>query len=149
MTREELVGMLEPPVAALGYELVDIEARLGGPGGLLRLFIDKEGGVDLADCERVSRQVGSLLDVEDPIPGRYALEVSSPGLDRRLTRREDFARFAGRLVRVRSRSAVDGRRRFKGRLKGLADDDVVLAVEDDEVRLPFNDIDQVRLVPEL
>lgn len=149
MTREELIDMLGPPVAALGYELVDVEAHLGGPNGVLRVFIDKTGGVNVGDCERVSRQIGSLLDVEDPVPGSYALEVSSPGLDRRLTRPEDFERFAGRLVRVRSRSAVGGQRRFKGRLQGLAGDDVVLAIDGQEVHLRYNDIDQARLVPEL
>lgn len=149
MTREELVELLESPVAALGYELVDVEARLGGANGLLRLFIDKPGGVNLGDCERVSRQVGSLLDAEDAIRERYALEVSSPGLDRRLTRREDFERYAGRLVRLRARRPIDGQRRFKGRLQGLTGEDIVLEIDAEQVHLPFQDIDQARLVPEL
>ncbi|MBA3564435.1 MAG: ribosome maturation factor RimP [Gammaproteobacteria bacterium] len=149
MTREELLELLEPAVAALGYELVDVEVRVGGPNGLLRLFIDKAGGVNLADCERVSRQIGALLDAEDPIPGRYALEVSSPGLDRRLTRRADFERFAGRLVRLRARSPIGGQRRFKGRLQGMVGEEIVIEIDAEEIRLPFNDIDQARLVPEL
>ncbi|MGH8495087.1 MAG: ribosome maturation factor RimP [Gammaproteobacteria bacterium] len=149
MTHQELVDLLEPPVAALGFELVDLEARTGGPNGLLRLFIDKTGGVNLGDCERVSRQIGALLDVEAPIPGHYALEVSSPGLDRRLTRRADFERFAGCLVRVRARTPVGGQRRFKGRLQGMAGEDIVIESDGEEIHLPFNDIDQARLVPEV
>ena len=87
------MALLEPPVQALGYELVDLEARIGG-NGLLRVYIDRDDGVDLDDCERVSRQLSAFLDVEEPLPGSYTLEVSSPGLDRPLRTAEHFERFA-------------------------------------------------------
>ncbi|MGB5346901.1 MAG: ribosome maturation factor RimP, partial [Woeseia sp.] len=91
MTSEELRRVLEPSIERLGYELSDIEAKLGGRDGVLRVFIDRPEGIGLEDCEAVSRQISALLDVEDPLPGRYVLEVSSPGLDRRLTKPEHFA----------------------------------------------------------
>ena len=95
MTGEELTKLLEPAVEQLGYELSDLEVKVGGRHGVIRLFIDKADGVGLEDCETVSRQVSALLDVEDPVPGHYVLEVSSPGLDRRLTKVEHFERFMG------------------------------------------------------
>ena len=90
MTGDELATLLEPTVVRLGYELSDLELRLGGKGGLVRVFIDRPEGVGLADCERVSEAVSALLDVEDPVPGHYDLEVSSPGLDRKLTKVQHF-----------------------------------------------------------
>ena len=100
VTGEELMKLLEPAVERLGYELSDVEVKLGGQDGIVRLFIDKADGVGLEDCEVVSRQVSALLDVEDPLPGHYVLEVSSPGLDRRLTKVEHFQRFIGEDIRV-------------------------------------------------
>ena len=97
MTGEELGKLLEPTVERLGYELIDLELRLGGRQGMVRLFIDKPDGIDLDDCERVSRAVSALLDVEDPVPVNYNLEVSSPGLDRKLTKVEHLQRFVGYL----------------------------------------------------
>ena len=85
MTGDELAKLLEPAVERLGYELADLEVRIGGKGGFIRVYIDKPEGIDLEDCEKVSLAVSALLDVEDPAPGNYNLEVSSPGLDRKLT----------------------------------------------------------------
>ncbi len=93
--REQLLSLLEPPVGALGYELVDVEFASAGSGGLLRLYIDAPAGITVEDCERVSHRVSEILDVADPIPGAYTLEVSSPGLDRILRTREHFERFRG------------------------------------------------------
>ena len=92
MTRDELTSLLEPTVEGLGYELSDLEAKIGGKNGVLRLFIDKEDGISLDDCEKVSLAVSALLDVEDPLPGQYNLEVSSPGADRTLTKPAHFER---------------------------------------------------------
>jgi len=122
-------AVVEPAVRALGYELILVE--LAGAGGRrsLRLYIDQDGGVGLSDCVAVSREVSALLDVEDPIDGPFVLEVSSPGVDRPLVRPEDFERFTGELVKLRTRRPVEGRRTFSGVLIGLIEGDVV--VEDD------------------
>ncbi len=141
--------MLEPGIRSLGYELVGVEFQTGGKGGgLLRVYIDSEAGISADDCSKVSYQVSGLLDVEDPIPGHYTLEVSSPGLDRLLFRPEDFNRFAGQLVKLRLAYPVEGQRKFKGRLTGLRGENVVIVQDDLEFSLPFDQIEQARLVPE-
>jgi len=144
--KERLIELLEPAVAALGFELADIDAYFGRRG-LLRLFIDREGGVTVDDCQRVSEQVGALLDVEDPLPGRYVLEVSSPGFDRRLRTLAHFERFSGEQARIELKDARDGRRNFSGKLAGV-EGSVVLLEGDGEVwRLPLSDIAVARLAP--
>ena len=115
--KERLFELLEPALAAMGFELADIDAHVGRRG-LLRLYIDRQGGVTVDDCQRVSEQMGALLDVEDPLPGSYVLEVSSPGFDRRLRTLAHFERFSGEQARVELRDARDGRRNFTGRLDG-------------------------------
>lgn len=149
--KQRLIELLEPAVGALGYELVDIDVRLGRHG-LLRLYIDRrsdaDGGVTLADCELVSQQVGALLDVEDPLPGSYDLEVSSPGLDRRLRTPAHFERFVGRDVRVELKQARDGRKRLKGRLEGVAGGAISMDVDGTAWRVELADIAEARLVPE-
>lgn len=144
--KERLIGLLEPAVAAMGFELADIDAHFGRRG-LLRLYIDRHGGVTLDDCQRVSEQIGALLDVEDPLPGSYVLEVSSPGFDRRLRTLEHFERFKGENARVELKDARDGRRRFTGRLEGVEGSDVLLVVDGELTRLPFGDIAVARLAP--
>jgi ribosome maturation factor RimP len=146
MTRDELAQLLEPAVERLGYELVDLEVRLGG-NGLVRLYIDKPDGVDLEDCENVSRAVSALLDVEDPLPGNYNLEVSSPGLDRKLTKVEHFQRFMGETVKVQTRFPIEGRRRFRGTLVSSDDENIVVEVDGESHSLPLKTIDTARLVP--
>ncbi|HEX5787215.1 MAG TPA: ribosome maturation factor RimP [Woeseiaceae bacterium] len=148
MTRDELRALLEPTVERLGYELTDLDARLSGATGALRLFIDRPEGVGLADCEKVSRAVSALLDVEDPIPGHYDLEVSSPGLDRKLTKPAHFQRFTGETVKVQMRFPIDGRRRFRGRLLESDENNIVLDVDGTKHSLPLATIDSARLVPE-
>ncbi|MBT8081158.1 MAG: ribosome maturation factor RimP [Gammaproteobacteria bacterium] len=147
MTGEELAKLLEPTITRMGYELVDLEARLAGKGGLVRLYIDKPDGIDLDDCEKVSLAVSALLDVEDPVPGNYNLEVSSPGLDRKLTKVEHFQRFAGETVKVQMRFPIDGRRRFRGTLVTSDEDNIVVEVDGEPYRLPLKTIDTARLVP--
>ena len=145
----QLGKMLEPGIRSMGYELVGIEYQGGGKGGgLLRIYIDSEQGISADDCQKVSYQVSGVLDVEDPIPGHYTLEVSSPGLDRMLFRAEDFDRFAGHVVKLRMVYPINGQRRFKGRLAGLEDGSVVIEQEGEEIRLPYEQIEQARLVPE-
>ena len=141
--------LLEPGIRSLGYELVGVEYQTGGKGGgLLRVYIDKEDGISADDCQKVSYQVSGVLDVEDPIPGHYTLEISSPGLDRLLFKPEDFERFAGQLVKLRVIYPIEGQRKFKGRLLGLRDTNVVIKQDDQEISLPFDQVEQARLVPE-
>src|SRR5438445_10215074 len=124
-----------------GMEMVHLEMKREPGGLLLRLFIDKEGGVTLDDCTRISRQLSAQLDLDDPIPGRYTLEVSSPGLDRPLYDDRDYARFAGRRVRLSTFAPIEGRRNFVGRLVGLFDGTVRLAVEGDrEIGIPRDNV---------
>ena len=149
MTGDELAKLLEPTVERLGYELADLEVRLGGKGGMVRVFIDKPEGIDLDDCEKVSLAVSALLDVEDPVPGNYSLEVSSPGLDRKLTKIEHFQRFEGETVKVQMRFPIEGRRRFRGTLVSSNDENIVLEVDGESHSLPLKTIDTARLVPEV
>ncbi|MGA7799547.1 MAG: ribosome maturation factor RimP [Gammaproteobacteria bacterium] len=142
-----LMALIEPAVTALGCELVGVEYVSGS--SLLRVYIDRPEGVTLDDCEAVSYQISGLLDVEDPVPGHYSLEVSSPGLDRPLFKAGDFERFAGQQVRIRLGVPIDGRRNFKGLLRGLRQDDVVIEEDGQEVRLPLERIEQARLVPDV
>lgn len=145
-----LRDLLEPAVTALGCELVGIEYHPSGQHSLLRVYIDKPDGVTVDDCSAVSYQVSGLLDVEDPVPGHYTLEVSSPGLDRPLFQAHDFERFAGREIKVRMRFPVAGQRNFRGLLQGLQEQQVVIVEQDGKrVGLPLEQIEQARLVPDI
>lgn len=144
-----LLDLLETEVASLGYELVDLDLRIGGDG-LLRLYIDAEDGITLDDCERVSHQVSGLLDVEDPIPGYYTLEVSSPGVNRPLRTRAHYRRFAGERAKIElARPREDGRRRFTGLLGSVEDDEFALELDGETVRLRFDDVATARLAPRI
>ena len=147
MTGDELAKLLEPAVERLGYELADLEVRIGGKGGFIRVYIDKPEGIDLEDCEKVSLAVSALLDVEDPAPGNYNLEVSSPGLDRKLTKVEHFQRFAGETLKVQMRFPIEGRRRFRGTLVSSDEENIVVEVDGESLSLPLKTIDTARLVP--
>ena len=148
MTGDELAAMLEPTVERLGFELADLEVRVASQDGLIRLFIDKPDGIGVEDCEIVSRAVSALLDVEDPIPGNYSLEVSSPGLDRKLTKAAHFQRFIGDTIKVKLRLPLDGRRRFRGELMAQDDDSIVVEVDGQSYSLALKMIDTARLVPD-
>lgn len=142
-----IVELIQPTVEALGVELWGVEYLIQGKYSVLRVYIDRQDeGVTIDDCERVSRQVSGILDVEDPIPGEYTLEVSSPGMDRPLFHLEQFARFAGELASVRLRTPVDGRRKFKGVIQSVSDDSVTLLVDGKEYQLPAVAIDKANLV---
>jgi len=149
MTGEELTRLLEPTVERLGYELADLEVMRGGRDSVIRVFIDRAGGVGLTDCETVSRQVSAVLDVEDPVPGHYVLEVSSPGLDRKLTKPAHFQRYVGDEVRVQLRFSIEGRRKYRGELKAVNEDTIVVEVGGQSHELPIATIDSARLVPSL
>ena len=139
---------VEGAVSAMGYEFVGAQYGRDSRGGLLRVYIDKDTGIDVEDCARVSQQLSAVLDVEDPIREAYVLEVSSPGLDRPLFRERDFASHCGALVHVRLHRAATGRRNFKGRLCGTADSRVLIEGDDQLWELDYADIDEARLVPE-
>ena len=151
--RDALMRLLELPIEALGYELVDIEYAQEGRGGVLRIFIDRRAddagsSITVDDCARVSHAVSELLEVEDPIKGHYTLEVSSPGFDRILRKRAHFERFVGERIFAELKLAVDGRRRFVGVLKSIADDSIVLEVDGQAHSLPLERILKARLRPE-
>lgn len=146
---ERLQGLLEPVVTGLGYEWVGLEFLSAGARSTLRVYIDLDGGITVDDCERVSRQVSAVLDVEDVIRGQYTLEVSSPGLDRPLFTPEHFRRFAGSEVRLQLRELVQGRRKLDGRLVGIdAGDEVTVLADGAEYRIPLANIAKARLKPE-
>ena len=148
VSEDQIVALLEPEIEQLGYELADIEVNLTTGGGILRLFIDCEAGITLEDCETVSRQVSAVLDVEDPIPGEYNLEVSSPGLNRRLVKEAHFERFAGSKVKVKLKRLVDGRRNYKGRLVGYDEPNVLVKEGKETFAVPLQEIDSARVVPD-
>jgi len=145
----DIWSIIEPVVEGMGYEVVDIEFRPHPSNGLLRIYIDREGGIQLDDCTEVSKQISSVLDVEDPIPGQYNLEISSPGMDRPLRKEADFERFAGEKVKIRlTVPTLEGQRNFSGQLKGIQNGDVVLEMDGETYYLPLDSIDKARLVPQ-
>jgi ribosome maturation factor RimP len=144
--REQLIELLEPLVRHLGYELWELE--LSGRNGVLRLYIDAPDGINIDDCETVSRAVSDRLDEADPIPGEYTLEVSSPGLDRVLRTYEHFRRFVGEQVSVEIKQLVNGRRRFVGKLLQVSAKDLQLEMDGEAVELTIANIQKARLAPE-
>ncbi len=148
MNLDEIRGMAERVCRSEGLELVDVEWKTGQQR-FLRIYVDKAGGVTHQDCERVSEQVGAILDVEDLIPSSYILEVSSPGLDRKLSKQADYARFQGRLANITVRSPIGNQRHFRGRIVGFADDTLSLDTDHGRVELPFAEITKAHLVVEL
>ena len=147
---QELEALLAPTARAFGCELWGVEYRPWGRGrSTLRVFIDSDQGVTIDDCERVSAQVGAVLDVENPIVDSYRLEVSSPGLDRMLFRREQYESSVGCRVNVQLAFPLEGRRRFEGVMVGVREDDIVLRLDEDaaEYALPFAQIQRTRIVP--
>ncbi len=148
-TKEEtLRAMVAPVVEALGCDFWGLEYLSSGRNALLRIYIDRdETGVTVEDCEKVSRQVSSLMDVEDPIGGEYTLEVSSPGLERPLYTLDQFLRYVGENVAIRLRFPYEGRRNFKGRLNGVEGEDILLIVEDHEYLFPVDSIEKANVVP--
>jgi ribosome maturation factor RimP len=143
--RERLIALIEPLLAGLGYELVELEHIASRGSARVVLYIDRPEGVGLDDCERVSREVSALLDVEDPIPTAYTLEVSSPGFDRVLRTSAHFARFVGSRVLIELVAPRDGRRRYTGTLQSVQDSGIVVEVDKAKVEVPFGEIARARL----
>ena len=157
---ERVQQIAERVAASSGLELVEVEFRGGGKSRLLRIFIDKPGGVTHEDCANLSREVSTILDVEDVVPGSYLLEVSSPGLDRKLSRPADFERFTGSRVKIMTREPVNGNRHFDGRLQSFQQGRLTLdlaipkkksqpAGAPQLLELTLDNVEKANLVPEL
>lgn len=146
---QQLTDLLGATIEALGFELWGVEYLSQGRHSLLRIYIDAEQGITVEDCALVSQQVGSVLDVEDPITGEYTLEVSSPGMDRLLFRLDQYPGFVGEVVDLRLRTPFEGRRKFKGVLTGIEGEDVVIRVDDHEYLLPHSAIEKARIQPRI
>ncbi len=150
--RDALMRLLEPPIEALGFELVDLELAQSGRSGVLRIFIDRappaDAGVTVDDCAAVSHAVSEVLEIEDPIKGNYTLEVSSPGFDRILRKRAHFERFLGERIFAELKLPLEGRRRFVGMLKSIGSDSILVEVDGRPYELPFERIQKARLRPE-
>ena len=144
-TETRVLPLVLPIVEEMGLELVDLEFVKEGANWYLRIYIDKENGVDINDCEAVSKAVEGKLDAEDPIEQAYVLEVSSPGLDRPLKKEEDFARFAGEIIDVKLYQAMNGKKTLEGKLIGLEDGVIVMEEDGKEVRISRKDAADVRL----
>jgi len=147
---DELLAIVATTVEGMGYELVGLEYRPSQRSGLLRVYIDQADGISVDDCAKVSYQLSGVLDVEDPIPGQYNLEISSPGLDRPLFKEKDFERFVGRQVKLRlTTPLLDGRKRLAGTLGGLESGQVVVDVDGERIAVSLEMVGEARLVPEL
>lgn len=140
-----LWAMIEPVLEPESIELVELEFKMEAGRWVLRLYIDTPTGVMLDDCELVSRQIGALLDIKDPIARPYTLEVSSPGINRVLRKERDFIQFAGSPVKIRTRRKLDGRRNFQGTLKGMENSNIVLDVDGKRVEIRPDDLERARL----
>jgi ribosome maturation factor RimP len=146
---EKIRGMAERVASSEGLTVVDVELKGGRSNPLLRIYLDKPGGISHADCQLVSEQMSALLDVEDPFPGRYTLEVSSPGLDRQLTKSREFEYFVGRRARLVLREPVENEKVLEGRLVGFAEGVVKLDMGDRGTKqLPLSNISKARLLVE-
>ncbi len=146
---DNVTRVVKPVLEEVSLELVEVEFRPSGRRWLLRIFIDKPGGVTIADCEWVSRELDRLLDVEEVVDHPYVLEVSSPGLTRSLKSKQDFERYEGRVCRVVTREAIDGRNEFKGTIAGVDGEDVELRGEEAVFRIPLAAIKKANLELEI
>ncbi len=147
---DEIRQIAERVASSEGLTLVDVELKGGRMNALLRIYIDKAGGVTHGDCHRVSEQMSAILDVEDPFPGSYVLEVSSPGLDRKLVKPSDYTHFVGRRARLVLREPVENQKVFEGRLAGLESGRVRLDLGDAGLKeLELSNISSARLLVEL
>jgi ribosome maturation factor RimP len=145
----KLHALLEPSITALGYELWGCVFISQGTYSMLRVYIDSEQGINVDDCERVSRQISAVLDVEDPVAGKYTLEVSSPGIDRPLFELEHFQRFLGSPVELHLHTALNKQKRFKGVLVEVIGNDIVLAIAGEKLVIALDNIAKAKIVPEI
>jgi len=138
-------GILDSLLLGYGFELVDIEYRREGRGWVLRIYIDKDGGVSVEDCARISRELGTLLDLNDIIPGTYNLEISSPGLTRALKKVRDFERFKGKLLKIKTMKDIQGRRVFIGRLIDFVGNVASVEMDRHVYFIPYDEIERANL----
>lgn len=143
-----LHALIEPVVAAMGFELWGIDHLSQGKNSRLVIYIEHDKGVSVEDCADISRQVSAVMDVEDPIAGEYRLEVSSPGMARPLYSLDQFTRFQGHHVALKLRTAFDGRRKYQGLLVGVEGDEVLLQLDGEEYCFPIESIDSAHIVPQ-
>ena len=143
--RGRLIALIEPVLAQLGYELIELEYAAGRTQAVVRIFIDQPAGITVDDCERVSREVAALLDVDDPIPTAYSLEVSSPGFDRVLRTPAHFERFVGSRVFIELKAPRAGRKRYTGMLQAASATGIELEVDKQKVEVSFDEIAKARL----
>ena len=144
---QDFTALLEPVVESMDYELVGVEFHTSENHAVLRVFIDHENGITVDDCAKVSHQVSALLEVEDPIVQAYDLEVSSPGINRRLFKLTDYIKFAGQKAKIKLAVGLEGRKNFSGALEGVDDNNQVLINVDNETySLPFHDISKASLL---
>lgn len=146
LTITSIHNMLEPGAEALGYEILSVEMA-GGDSSILRVYIDSPDGITVEDCAQASHQFSAILDVEDPISNKYHLEVSSPGLDRPLSKPAHFQKVIGEQIRVKMKVLIEGRKRFLGDLVAADETMVTLNVDGDDYELPYVDMDRARVVP--
>jgi ribosome maturation factor RimP len=144
---DRIEKLISPTIQELGFEVVRVEV-LGEMNPCLQIMADRldQAGMNVDDCAQISRAVSAILDVEDPITNAYTLEVSSPGMDRPLVKREHFDRFAGVEVRLEKKGQGDEQRRYRGDLKGIKGDDVVLLIKGEEILIPFVDVQKAKIV---
>ncbi len=147
-TEQAVFRLCEPVAASYGLELVQVQYRREERGWVLRIMVDRDGGITVEECGSLSRELSDLLDVEDLIDGSYNLEVSSPGLDRPLTKPADFDRFAGREINLKTFQPVEGRRNFRGTLEGIQNEVVKLLVDGKNYELEWSLVQSANLVPD-
>jgi len=146
---QSVIELIEPGLLAKGIELVDVEFKKEGKNWVLRVFIDKEGGVTLEDCQKVSGLVGDLIEVEEVIEPAYTMEVSSPGLNRVLKKEKDFIRFSGKKIGVQCHAPLNGRKKFTGILKNFKNQSIHLEVDGQLQIIPINRVAKANLVIEI
>lgn len=144
--RDRIRQLVTETIEGQGYELVELELKGGGKNWVLRVFIDKPAGISHKDCELVSEQLGTVLDVEDLIPFSYTLEVSSPGLERKLVKDSDYSRFEGKLAKIQTRVPLQNQKTFRGRLRGLQGVSVLLETpKGGLIEIPLDVVHEARL----
>jgi len=146
---QSVIELIEPGLLAKGFELVDVEFKKEGKNWVLRVFIDKEGGVTLEDCQKISSLIGDLIEVEEVIEPAYTMEVSSPGLNRVLKKEKDFIRFSGKKIGVQCHAPLNGRKKFTGILKDFKNQSIHLEVDGQLQIIPINRVAKVNLVIEI
>ena len=146
---QSVIELIEPGLLAKGLELVDVEFKKEGKNWVLRVFIDKEGGVTLEDCQKISSLVGDLIEVEEVIEPAYTMEVSSPGLNRVLKKEKDFVRFSGKKIGVQCHAPLNGRKKFTGILKDFKNQSIRLEVDGQLQIIPINRVAKANLVIEI